>query len=71
MVAACAAAGVQLHLAFVSRFLPLVARARAAVRDGRLGDLVGMVGGNRGRPPLPPAYPSWITDPRGRQAAAP
>ena len=23
----------------------------------------GMVGGNRGRPPLPPAYPAWITDP--------
>ena len=35
-----------------------------AVRDGRLGELVGMVGGNRGRPPLPPAYPAWITDPR-------
>lgn len=63
MLAACAAAGVQLHLAFPSRFLPLVERARAAVRDGRLGDLIGLVGGNRGRPPLPPAYPDWITDP--------
>ena len=63
MVAACATAGVQLHVAFVSRFLPLVARARAAVRDGRLGDLIGLVGGNRGRPPLPPSYPAWITDP--------
>ena len=62
MVAACEAAGVQLHVAFVSRFLPVVARARAAVRDGRLGDVVGMVGGNRGRPPLPPTYPGWITD---------
>lgn len=63
MVAACEDAGVQLHLAFASRFLPLVGRAREAVREGLLGDLVGMVGGNRGRPPLPPAYPGWITDP--------
>ncbi len=63
MVAVCAAAGVQLHVAFPSRFLPLVARARRAVRDGRLGELVGLVGGNRGRPPLPPSYPTWITDP--------
>jgi predicted dehydrogenase len=63
MVAACAAAGVQLHLAFPSRFLPLVRRARTAVRDGRLGELIGLVGANRGRPPLPPAYPGWITDP--------
>jgi predicted dehydrogenase len=63
MVGACAAAGVQLHLAFVSRFLPTVDRARTAVRDGRLGDLIGLVGGNRGHPPLPPSYPAWITDP--------
>ena len=61
-VRACDEAGVQLHIAFVSRFLPLVARTRSAVREGRLGDLVGLVGGNRGRPPLPPAYPGWITD---------
>ena len=63
MVAACAGAGVQLHTTFVSRFLPLIGRARAAVGAGRIGDLVGLVGGNRGRPPLPPSYPSWITDP--------
>ena len=63
MVDACEAGGVQLHVAFPSRFLPMVGRARAAVLDGALGDLVGMVGGNRGRPPLPPAYPGWITDP--------
>lgn len=61
MALACRTAGVQLHVAFVSRFLPLVARAREAVRSGRLGAVVGMVGGNRGRPPLPPAYPAWIT----------
>jgi predicted dehydrogenase len=63
MVAACAAAGVQLHIAFVSRFLPVIARARQAVRDGQLGEVIGVVGGNRGRPPLPPMYPPWITDP--------
>jgi predicted dehydrogenase len=63
MVATCEAAGVQLHVAFASRFLPLVGQARAAVRAGRLGELVGLVGGNRGRPPLPPSYPPWITDP--------
>jgi predicted dehydrogenase len=63
MIEACARAGVQLHVAFVSRFLPLVARAREAVRAGRIGDVIGLVGGNRGRPPLPPSYPAWITDP--------
>jgi predicted dehydrogenase len=63
MVSACADAGVQLHTAFVSRFHPLVASTRAAVRAGDLGELLGMVGGNRGRPPLPPHYPEWITDP--------
>jgi predicted dehydrogenase len=63
MIAACRTADVQLHVAFVSRFLPLIGRARAAVRGGRLGDRIGRVGGNRGRPPLPPSYPAWITDP--------
>ena len=63
ILAACDHAEVQLHLAFVSRFLPMVGRARAAVREGRLGALIGVVGGNRGRPPLPPTYPRWITDP--------
>jgi predicted dehydrogenase len=61
MVAGCAEAGVQLHVAFVSRFLPVVQRARAAVRSGGIGDVVAMVGGNRGRPPLAPTYPDWIT----------
>jgi predicted dehydrogenase len=61
MVSACERAGVLLEIAFVSRFHPMVARARDVVRSGRLGDVVGMVGGNRGRPPLPPGYPGWIT----------
>ncbi|MEO6122438.1 MAG: Gfo/Idh/MocA family oxidoreductase, partial [Ilumatobacteraceae bacterium] len=63
MIAICAEHGVQLHTAFVTRFYPLVARLRAAVQDGSVGELLGMVGGNRGRPPLPPQYPEWITTP--------
>jgi predicted dehydrogenase len=63
MVAACSKAGVQLQMAFVTRFLPLVRQAGAALQEGELGDLVAMVGANRGRPPLPPRYPEWITTP--------
>jgi predicted dehydrogenase len=70
MIDACESAGVQLHSAFVSRFLPLVQRARNAVASGDLGDLVAMVGGNRGRPPLPPAYPGWITSHDGAGGGA-
>jgi predicted dehydrogenase len=61
IVDACQDAGVQLHLAFVARFTPLVQDVRSTVQSGHLGDLISMVGGNRGRPPLPPAYPDWIT----------
>jgi predicted dehydrogenase len=63
MVAACGENGVQLHLAFVSRFLPHVRSAKAALDAGTLGDVVGIRAGNRGRPPLPPHYPEWITAP--------
>jgi predicted dehydrogenase len=61
IIEACERADVVLEVAFVSRFHPMVARARETVRSGRLGEVIGMVGGNRGRPPLPPAYPAWIT----------
>ena len=61
MIDVCAANDVQLHTAFVTRFYPLVEQVRAAVAAGRIGRVVGMVGGNRGRPPLPPHYPPWIT----------
>jgi predicted dehydrogenase len=61
MIDACSRAGVQLHTAFVTRFLPLVQQVRSILLAGDLGDLVAMVGGNRGRPPLPPQYPGWIT----------
>ena len=63
MISACRSGGVQLHCAFVSRFLPLVQQARAVLQAGDIGDVIGMVAGNRGRPPLPPQYPDWITSP--------
>jgi predicted dehydrogenase len=62
MVAACREAGVLLHLAFVSRFLPHIRTAKAAVDAGSLGEIIGLRLANRGRPPLPPHYPAWITD---------
>jgi predicted dehydrogenase len=61
MVRGTAAAGVQLHTAFVSRLLPAVRRVKAAVGTGDIGQVVGIRAGNRGRPPLPPHYPPWIT----------
>ncbi len=61
MLAATSEAGVQLHVAFVARMLPAVRRLKAAVDGGGVGDVVGIRAGNRGRPPLPPQYPSWIT----------
>ena len=39
------------------------AEGEGCVDAGELGDLIGLVGGNRGRPPLPPQYPAWITAP--------
>ncbi len=63
MVDTCRAHGVQLHTAFVSRFYPALRQARDLVARGELGTVRGMVGGNRGRPPLPPRYPEWITNP--------
>lgn len=63
MIDACDRAGVQLHVAFVTRFYPLVQRVRSLIRDGAIGEVRGLVGGNRGRPPLAPTYPDWITDP--------
>lgn len=70
MVAACDEHGVQLHTAFVSRFYPSILQARDLVAAGELGQVRGMVGGNRGRPPLPPRYPSWITEQAGAGGGA-
>jgi predicted dehydrogenase len=63
MITACAEAGVLLQIPFVSRFYPMVQTARKMVQAGELGRVIGVVGGNRGVPPLPPYYPEWITDP--------
>jgi predicted dehydrogenase len=63
IVDVCARSSVQLQLAFVTRFLPLVQQVRSAIAAGDLGDLLAIVAGNRGRPPLPPQYPPWITTP--------
>src|SRR5919112_1834760 len=41
--------------------LPVVRRLKEAVDGGDVGDVVGIRAGNRGRPPLPPHYPAWIT----------
>ena len=62
MIAACDAAAVQIHLAFGLRFFPAVRKAKELIEVGEIGDLCAMSGGNRGIPPLPPAYPPWITD---------
>jgi predicted dehydrogenase len=61
LVETCRRDGVILQTAFPSRFQPMIVRGRQAVASGRLGTIVAMVGGNRGRPPLPPGYPPWIT----------
>jgi predicted dehydrogenase len=63
MVAACRRHDVQLHTAFVSRFYPVLQHVRDLIVRGELGRMRGMVGGNRGRPPLSPRYPAWITQP--------
>jgi predicted dehydrogenase len=61
MITACQDAGVQLHVAFVIRFLPHVRVVKKAIDAGSLGKVIGIRAGNRGRPPLPPRYPAWIT----------
>lgn len=63
MIDACASSGVQLHIPFVCRYYPTVQRAKSLVGEGDLGAVQAIVGMNRGIPPLPPAYPEWITDP--------
>ena len=63
MLATTERAGVQLHVAFVCRFLPHVRRIKAALDQQQLGEVVGLRAGNRGRPPMPPNYPAWITTP--------
>lgn len=58
MVAACAAADVQLMTAFPMRFSPPVLALRDMVRDGAIGDIVAARTTNHGVLP-----PGWFTDP--------
>jgi predicted dehydrogenase len=63
MIDACRSAGVILQIPFVCRFYPMLQTAKKLIQSGEIGRVLGVVGGNRGRPPLPPVYPEWITDP--------
>jgi predicted dehydrogenase len=63
MIETCRSQGVLLQIPFVSRFYPMLQTARRIVQNGEIGPVLGAVGGNRGVPPLPPAYPEWILDP--------
>ena len=63
MIEVCHAEGVLLQIPFVCRFYPTLQAAKRLVQNGELGNILGAVGGNRGVPPLPPAYPGWIVDP--------
>ncbi len=63
MIAACNSAGVLFQIPFVCRFYPMVQAAKKLVQTGEIGRVLGVIGGNRGRPPLPSVYPDWITDP--------
>jgi predicted dehydrogenase len=62
MIDTCLAAGVLLQIPFVCRFYPMLQTARKMIQSGEIGQVIGVMGGNRGRPPLPPIYPEWITD---------
>jgi predicted dehydrogenase len=59
MIDACNTAGVQLHVAFVCRFYPMVLAAKTMIANGEIGAVRAVMGGNRGRPPR--ALP-WLLD---------
>jgi predicted dehydrogenase len=63
MIEAARARSVLLQIPFVCRFYPMLQTAKRLVQNGEIGTVLGAVGGNRGVPPLPPAYPGWIVDP--------
>ncbi|SFN40018.1 Gfo/Idh/MocA family protein [Mycetocola miduiensis] len=60
IVDACEEAGVLLMTAFPMRFTPMFEAARAAIRDGRIGEIVGATGTNNGK--LPVGGRSWFVD---------
>jgi predicted dehydrogenase len=61
MVAACAAAGVRLMIAFPMRFSPVLGQLASAIRGGTVGELVCLEGVNTGE--MPAIHASWFADP--------
>ncbi|MCZ8516054.1 Gfo/Idh/MocA family oxidoreductase [Paenibacillus filicis] len=57
MIGACRDNGVQLMTAFPCRYLPAVAKAKAALERGELGEIAIIKGSNKGTAPR-----SWYTD---------
>lgn len=60
MLAACAAAGSILMIAYPVRFAPSYLRLRAMVEAGRLGDVFAVLGTNNGK--IPYDSRQWFTD---------
>jgi predicted dehydrogenase len=58
MIEACRAAGVQLMTAFPCRFSPAMVRLKAAVDEGKIGQVLAVRGTNRGRCPF-----GWFVEP--------
>jgi 1,5-anhydro-D-fructose reductase (1,5-anhydro-D-mannitol-forming) len=61
MVAACEAAGAILMTAYPVRFAPSYAQLRAAVEQGRVGEVFAVHGTNNGQ--IPHGQRQWFTDP--------
>ncbi len=57
MIDGCRNAGVQLMIAFACRFCPPIYRAMQIVKEGALGNILGLKGTNRGQMPG-----GWFTD---------
>jgi predicted dehydrogenase len=64
MINACERAKVIFQMAFPCRFMPIMIESKKILASTELGNVHGLVGGNRGIPPLPEegGYPKWITD---------
>lgn len=58
MTQAAEKAGLVLKIAFTTRFSPAAVRLRALVREGKLGDILSLVGTNHGKNPG-----GWFVDP--------
>ena len=61
IIAACAAAGIRLMSAFPMRSSPVIRTLEASIRDGTLGEIVGVEGVNTGE--MPDVRRAWFVDP--------